>query len=56
MRVKVLKTFRDKYKGVRYKAGVLLTVSKERFAEMNSTARGTLVEEVPEKGRKKKGG
>ncbi len=56
MRVKVLKPFKDKYKGIRYKAGALITVSKERFAEMNSTSKGTLVEEVPEKGRKKKGG
>jgi hypothetical protein len=56
MRVRVLKPFKDKYKGVRYKAGVILTVTKERFTEMNSTSKGTLVEEVPEKGRKKKGG
>lgn len=54
MRVKVLKPFKDKYKGIRYKAGALLTISKERFAEMNSTAKGTLVEEVVEK--KKKAG
>ena len=56
MRVKVLKPFRDKHKGVRYKVGALLTISKERFIEMNSTPMGTLVKEVKTKRSKKKGG
>lgn len=46
MKAKVIKPFKDKYTKVRYNEGELLTVTKERFEEMNSTALGILVEEV----------
>lgn len=44
MKVKVLKKFKDKHNGKVYKAGDVITVSKERFAEILETA--LLVEEV----------
>ena len=46
MRAKVLKDFKDKYSGKIHKAGAVITVSKERFAEINSVA--PLVEKVEE--------
>lgn len=44
MRVKVLKSFRDKYSGVIRKKDEVITVSKDRCAEI--LTKGQLVEEV----------
>jgi len=46
MKVKVLRPFRDKHTKVLYRKGQTITVGKERFEEINSTAYGVLVEEV----------
>ena len=61
MKVKVLKTFQDKYTGEIYKAGETITVSKERFEEILTVdklveeAAEEVAEEQPKKsGRKKK--
>ncbi len=48
MRVKVLKSFKDKYTKERHQEGVELEVSKERFEEINSAPFGVLVEEITE--------
>jgi len=50
MKAKVLKTFKDKYSGEVIKAGAVITVSKERFAEILTV--GPLVEEVKTKSKK----
>lgn len=47
MKAKVLTRFRDKYSGEVYKVGAVITVSKERFAEILAVA--PLVEEVKTK-------
>lgn len=47
MKAKVLKPFKDKYSGKIYKVGEILTVSKDRFAEILTVA--PLVEEVKAK-------
>lgn len=44
MKVKVLKSFRDKYSGEIRKKGSTITVSKDRYAEI--LKKGPLVEEV----------
>ena len=44
MKVKVLKSFKDKHNGKVYKPGEVLTISKKRFAEILEVA--VLVEEV----------
>jgi hypothetical protein len=44
MKAKVLKQFKDKYSGKVYKQGDVITVSKERYAEILTV--GKLVEEV----------
>lgn len=44
MKVKVLKPFRDKYSGAIRKKGSVITVSKDRYAEI--LLKGPLVEEV----------
>ncbi|HHY42565.1 MAG TPA: hypothetical protein GX514_06935 [Thermoanaerobacterales bacterium] len=54
MRVKVVRNFRDKYTKKLYKVGEELEVTKERYEEINSTAHGILVKEMPEKKRKAK--
>ena len=46
MKVKVLKKFKDKHTGKVHKVDEVFTVSKERFAEIQSV--GNLVEEVKE--------
>lgn len=54
MKVKVLKDFKDRYTGEKYKTGATITVTEERFAEILTV--GKLVEAVEEKksARKKK--
>lgn len=47
MKAKVLKQFKDKYSGKVYKAGDVITVSKERFEEILTVA--PLVEKVETK-------
>lgn len=47
MKAKVLKRFKDKYSGKVYKAGEVITVSKERFEEILAVA--PLVEKVESK-------
>jgi len=54
MQVKVLRPFRDKYTKALYRKGQKITVSKERFEEINSTALGVLVEEIKEAKAEKK--
>lgn len=46
MKVKVLKEFRDKYTKKDYKINEVITVTKDRFAEI--LTKGNLVEEVKE--------
>lgn len=46
MKVKVLKKFKDKYNGKVYKVDDVITVSKERYAEILTV--GKLVEEFKE--------
>lgn len=46
MKVKVLKTFRDKHTGDIYKPGAVITITKKRYNEILETA--PLVEEVKE--------
>ncbi|MGB4007566.1 MAG: hypothetical protein WBL79_03110 [Bacillota bacterium] len=58
MKAKVLEAFRDKHTKENYEVDQVITVTKERFEEMNSTALGVLVEEIkepkkPKKSRKK---
>ncbi len=50
MRAKVIKTFKDKHSGEIHKAGKVLTISKERYAEILAVA--PLVEEVKTKSKK----
>ena len=50
MRAKVLKPFKDKHNGKRYKTGAVITVSRERFEEILTVA--PLVEEVKSKSKK----
>lgn len=54
MRVKVVKKFRDKYTKKIHEVGEEIEVTKERYEEINSTAHGILVKEMPEKKRKTK--
>lgn len=44
MKVKVLKTFKDKHNGKVYEPGEILTISKKRYAEILEVA--VLVEEI----------
>lgn len=46
MKVKVIKIYRDKHSRTLHKPGEELTISKERYEEINSTARGIFVEEI----------
>ena len=54
MKVKVVKLYRDKYTRAIHKPDDELEISKERFEEINSTARGVFVEEIKSKQRTKK--
>lgn len=47
MKAKVLRRFKDKYSGKVYKAGEVITISKERFEEILTVA--NLVEKVETK-------
>lgn len=47
MKAKVLRRFKDKYSGKVYKAGEVITISKERFEEILTVA--PLVEKVETK-------
>lgn len=49
MRVKVLKRYKDKYTHDFHKEDEILTISSERYQEINGTALGIFVEEVKEK-------
>lgn len=46
MRVKVVKSFRDKNTRALHKVGTTFKVSKERYEEINSAAHGPFVEEI----------
>ena len=46
MKVKVLKAYKDKHDKSLHKPGEELTISKGRYEEINSTARGIFVEEI----------
>ncbi|MCX7772212.1 MAG: hypothetical protein N2376_03765 [Clostridia bacterium] len=46
MRVKVVKSFRDKHTNALHKAGTKIEVSRERYDEINSAALGPFVEEI----------
>ena len=46
MKVKVIKSFRDKHTGELYKTGKILNIKKERYEEIMS--KGKLVEEIKE--------
>jgi len=48
MKVKVVRTFRDKYTKELYKAGAIIEIAQQRFEEINSTAAGVLVQEIKE--------
>lgn len=56
MKVKVIKIYKDKYDRTLHNPGDELIMSKERFEEINSTARGIFVEEVENKKKTKKAG
>jgi hypothetical protein len=47
MKAIVVKSFRDKHTKALHKPGEEIEVSKKRFAEINSTPYGVLVEEKP---------
>lgn len=48
MKVKVIKPFKDKYKKVVYQKGQEIEVTRERYEELTSAARGPFVEAVGE--------
>jgi hypothetical protein len=50
IKVKVLRTFRNKYSKSLHKRGDLLTISEKRMQEINSAGYGKLVEPVKEGG------
>ncbi len=49
MKVKVLRTFRNKYSKKIHKKGDTIDISKKRFEEINSAASGVLVEKIEDK-------
>lgn len=53
MKVKVVRKFRDKHTNLLHEIDETLEITKERFKEINSTAHGTLVEEIKEVKKKK---
>lgn len=50
VKVRVVRTFRNKYSKSLHKAGDLLTISPKRMEEINSAGHGRLVEPVEDKG------
>lgn len=54
MKVKVLRTFRDKDTSTLHRKGKEMEVTKKRYEEINSTSFGILVEEIVEKKSTKK--
>lgn len=52
MRVKILKSFKDKYTRTLRIVNTEIEVSKERYEEINSTSLGILAEEIVEKKKK----
>jgi len=48
--VRVLRTFRNKYSKSLHRKGDLLSISRKRMEEINSTGHGVLVELVDEAG------
>jgi len=50
VKVRVSRTFRDKYSKSLHKRGDLLTISEKRMQEINSAGHGKLVESVKEGG------
>lgn len=52
MRVRVLKTFRDKDTSALHGKGNEIEITKERYQEINSTTHGALVEEIKVKKKK----
>ena len=48
MKVKVLRSFRDKYTKQVYDKGQIIEVTNERYEEINSTTHGILVEKLDE--------
>jgi len=50
VRVRVLRTFRNKYSKSLHKKGDLLSISRKRMEEINSAGHGELVELVDEAG------
>ncbi len=49
MKVRVLKTFRDKDTNILHRKGKEIEITKKRYEEINSTSFGVLVEEIVEK-------
>ena len=54
MKVKVLRTFRDKDTNTLHRKGKEIEITKKRFEEINSTSLGIFVEEIKEKKSTKK--
>lgn len=50
IKVKVLRTFQNKYSKSLHRRGGLLTISEKRMQEINSAGHGKLVESVKEGG------
>lgn len=50
VKVRVLRTFRNKYSKSLHKRGDLLVISEKRMQEINSAGHGKLVESVKEGG------
>lgn len=50
IKVKVLRTFRNKYSKSLHEAGTYLFVSRSRYEEINNAGHGKLVEQVEKKG------
>lgn len=48
MKARVIKPFRDKYTKGDYETNQIVTVTKERFEEINSAALGPFVKEIRE--------
>ncbi len=54
MKVKVLMDFRDKHTREIYRAGEVIEVTNERFAEINGTSHGVFVEKIKKPPKKTK--
>jgi len=48
MKVKVIRPFKDKGTGTRYRVGTEIDITKKRLKEINGTSHGQLVEEAEE--------